>query len=68
MQDNSPIETKELSFFARNIWKEVNRYTIDGKFMCTVLCTEENMARLFNSQFAQVTPYPEVYKYTAYQH
>lgn len=58
---NTPIEP--LSEFAKLLGEELDRYDIEGNYVNSVECTEDNLINLYNSQFAEKTIYGAEYSY-----
>ena len=62
------ILPQPISFFEKNEWKELNRYSAEtGKLVGTVTVTEDNIMNLHLSQFSNLTPYGEVFRYKLYR-
>jgi hypothetical protein len=59
------METKDLNFFLKNLWVELNRFDENNNLIQSVTCTEDNFNNLFNSQFDK-TIYGQVFNYTLY--
>jgi hypothetical protein len=59
------METKDLNFFLKNLWVELNRFDENNNLIQSVTCTDENYNNLFNSQFDK-TIYGQVFNYTLY--
>ena len=52
----------ELKFFKDNFWSEFERFSLNGKLIKTVTCTEDNYLNLYNSQINQ-NLYGEIFRY-----
>lgn len=62
------ILPQPISFFEKNEWKELNRYSAEtGKLVGTVTVTEDNFMNLHLSQFPNLTPYGQVFRYKLYR-
>ena len=59
------MEKKDLNFFLKNLWVELNRFDENNNLIQSVTCTEDNFNNLFNSQFDK-TIYGQVFNYTLY--
>jgi len=61
----APIET--LAEFTNLLGEELDRYDLEGNYIGSVECTEDNLINLYNSQFKDKTTYGAVYRYTIYK-
>lgn len=58
------IDNIQYNEFAKLLGEELDRYDLEGNFINSVECTEDNLINLYNSQFADKTTYGAVYRYT----
>lgn len=63
-EDKAPIEP--LFEFAKLLGEELDRYDLNGNYVNSVECTEDNLINLYNSQFEDKTTYRGVYRYVIY--
>jgi len=65
--ETKDLSVKPLSFFKQHSdFCELIRYNAKGEYISTLGCFDENMHKLYNSQFEDKTVYKEVYRYDLY--
>lgn len=63
--DMAPVDT--LAEFTKLLGEELERYDLEGNYIGSVECTEDNLLNLYNSQFKEKTTYGAVYRYVVYK-